>query len=273
MARLFRPRRRRRDQELILRNRGGSGATLAIRVEMALIRNNFLVPVVEAMLLWRSDFWLSRPRRKRGDFPDQCGDGATIQTKVDTSRPRTNSSRPWWKRCGCRAQSGDGATFQTKQRWRDYSDQGGDGASKNQFFASVMEAVWLWRSDWRRREFPHQGGNGATFRTKAEMARLFRPWRRQRDQEPILRDRGGDSATFWTKAGTARLLDRCGDGVTKKRFSWPRWERRSFDDQSGDGATSRPRRRHARLSRPKRRRRDFSDQGGHDLAKFLKNFL
>ena len=298
MARLFRPRRRRRDQKQILRDRVGNGAAVALRAETARpsrqcgdgvtfqteaetarLRNNFSWP------LWKrcefgdqsGDFpdqgWngatfqtraemvrLFRPRRRRRDFPHQSRDGPTIQTTAEMARPRTNLSRPWWKRWYFGDQSGDGATFQTKvetarlsgpkQRWCDYSDQGGDGATKEPIF---------------RNRF----GSGATltisfetFQTKAEMERLLRPRPRRPDQERILRARDGSCMTFALRVETARIskpkrgrrdfLDRCGDGVTKKRFSWQRWERRNFGDQRGDGASSRPR----------RRRCDFLDQSG-----------
>ena len=64
---------------------------------------------------------LSRPRRRRRDFSDQDGYGATFQTEADTARLRNNSMRPWWMRRDFSNQSGDnpdhgaqGATFRTK---------------------------------------------------------------------------------------------------------------------------------------------------------------
>ena len=150
---------------------------------------------------------------KKQFFGDRGGSGAFLAIRFETFQTKAETARL----------SG------LKRRWRDCSDQGGEGANKNQFFATVVEAVRLWRSDWIQREFTDQGGNGATFRTKAEMARLFRQWRIRRDQEPILRDRGGSSVTSAFRVETAQLstskwgrrdfLDRCGDGVTKKRFS------------------------------------------------------
>ena len=44
----------------------------------------------------------------------------------------------------------------------------------------------------RRRDFPDQGGDGATFQTKAETASCSRPRRRRRD----FPDQGEDGATF-----------------------------------------------------------------------------
>ena len=63
---------------------------------------------------------------------------------------------------GFRDQSGYGASFQNRC----------GGATKKQFFAIVVEAARILRSEWRRREFPYQGGDGAIFQTKAETARL-----------------------------------------------------------------------------------------------------
>ena len=139
--------------------RVGDGATFVIRVDTAR---------------------LSRPRRRPRDVKEQSQDGATIQTKAETARPRTNSSRPCWKWRGCRVQSGDGATFQTMRRLRDFPDRGGDGPSKKQFFVTIVEAVRIWRSEWRlsrprlkRRDFPDQSADGATIQTKAQTARLL----------------------------------------------------------------------------------------------------
>ena len=111
---------------------------------------------------------LSRPRLRRRDFPDQGGNGATFQTKAETTRP----FRPRWRR-------------------RDFSDQGGDGATKIVFLATEVDTVQLSRLSRRRRYPSDQDGDGATFQTKAETARLFRPKRRRSD----FPERGGDGET------------------------------------------------------------------------------
>ena len=118
-----------------------------------------------------------------------------------------------------------------------------------------MEAARLSRSEWRRQDFPDQGGDGATFQTEVgygatlairdataqtmvHAARLSRPRRRWRDQESIPRNKGGNDATFETKAETAQHYR-------------PRWRRRDFLDQHGDGATF------------KKGFQGFRDQGGY----------
>ena len=82
---------------------------------------------------------------KKQFFGDRGGSGATLTIRFETFQTKAETARL----------SGP------KQRWRDYSDQGGDGATKNQIFATVVEAVRLWRSDLRlfrprrkRRDFP-----------------------------------------------------------------------------------------------------------------------
>ena len=124
---------------------------------------------------------LFRPRRRGRDFPDQCGDGATFQTEVETVRPRLYSLQMRWIRCDFPYQCGDGATFQTK-----------------------AERAILSRPSLRRRDqeiIPrYQGGGGETFQNKAETARLFRPMLRRRD----FSDQGVDGATFQTEVETAR---------------------------------------------------------------------
>ena len=73
MPRLSRPRRRQRDQENIPCDRGGYGATLAIRVEMAHIK----VDTAQ----------LSRPGRRRrnqeSNSRDQGGDTASFQIMAE----------------------------------------------------------------------------------------------------------------------------------------------------------------------------------------------
>ena len=136
---------------------------------------------------------------------------------------------------------------------RDFQDQHGDGARLKKVFQGLS------RPRWRRRDFRDQDGYGATqetarlkrgrrdrpgqrdqnalfktFATEVETARLSRPRRRRRDQEPFHRDlsgsganfrvQSGDGATFQAKAETARLFR-------------PRRRRRNFTDRGGDGAT------------------------------------
>ena len=91
---------------------------------------------------------LCRPKRRRCDFLDQGGDGATFQTEVETARPRNHSSLP-------------------KRRRHDFSDQGGDGAT----FQTNAETARLFRPMRRRRNFSDQSGDGAIFQTEVETAR------------------------------------------------------------------------------------------------------
>ena len=169
---------------------------------------------------------LSRPRWRRRAFPGQYGDGAT-------KKKFSGLPRPMSRRRDFRNQSGYGATqkamarpaWSARQkiarsrlslpRWRrrDYPDRGGDNATKNQLFVTVVEAARCSRSEWKRRDFPDQGGGGAAFQDKAEAARLSRTRRRRCDQEHILRDRRGSGATFAFTVGMARFPDQGADAV------------------------------------------------------------
>ena len=90
-----RPSRRRRDQEIFPRYQGGDRATFRTNAETAR---------------------LFRLRRRRHDFPDKAGDGATkiifLAVEVDT----VQLSRTKWRRrdFSDQDQNGDGATFQNK---------------------------------------------------------------------------------------------------------------------------------------------------------------
>ena len=178
-------------------------------------------------------------------------------------RPRTSSLRPWWKQCDFGDQTGYSENLQTKaetaqlsepkQRWRDYSDQGGDGATKNQFFATVVEAVRLWRSDLRlsrprrkRRDFLDQSRDGATIQTKAETAR----------------PRTNSSQPWWKRCDFG---DQSGDGLNKKQFFGARG--RSHATLTIRFETFQTKAETGRLSRPMRRWRDYSDQGGDGATK------
>ena len=119
---------------------------------------------------------LSRPSRKRRDFRDHGGYGATglasatkkcyfntFATEVETarlSRPR----RRWRDQESFhRDQGGDDATFQTKaetarpfrsrRRRRNFSNRGGDGATKIIFLMTEVDTVQLSRQRRRRRDF------------------------------------------------------------------------------------------------------------------------
>ena len=136
---------------------------------------------------------LSRPTWRRRDFKkvfqgflDRGGDGATFATMVDTAR-----LRKW------RDSKGNGAnglasatkmcTFKTfatevdtarlcrpKRRWRDFSDQGGDGATFQTEVETARPILFSSRLRWIRRDFPDRGGDSASFQTKAERALLSR---------------------------------------------------------------------------------------------------
>ena len=117
---------------------------------------------------------LSRPTWRRRDFKkvfqgflDRGGDGATFATMVDTARLR---------------------------KWRDSKGNGANGlASATKMctfktFATEVDTARLCRPKRRWRDFSDQGGDGATFQTNAEMARLSRPRWRRRDQYYFPRD-------------------------------------------------------------------------------------
>ena len=122
--------------------------------------------------------------------------------------------------------------------------------------ARLSRPIWRWRFSglsrprWRRPDFRDHGGYGAT----QETARLKK---KRRDQEFIPRDQGGDSATFQTKAETARLSR----PTRRWRFSGlsrPRWRRPDFRDHGGYGATQET----ARLKKKSDQEFIPRDQGG-----------
>ena len=133
---------------------------------------------------------VSRPKQIRRDFPG----------KVETARPII--------------------TFSRRRRGRGrrvFPDQGGDGATKKQFFATKAETARFFRPRKSarlsrprrgRRYFSDQGGDDATknhfLATMAETARLFRPRSRRRD----FPDRDGDGDIFRPR----------GDDATKNQF-------------------------------------------------------
>ena len=195
-GRLFRPMRRRRD----FSDRGGNGATkiMFLAIEVDTVR-------------------LSRPGWRRRAFSDQGGDGATYQTEVETARPRLYSSRLRWIRCSFPDQCGDGRLFRPMRRRRDFSDRGGNGATKFMFLAIEVDTVRISRPGWRLREFSDQGGtgdfsdqceDGATFQTEVETAQPRLCSSQLRWIRCDFPDQGGDGAPFQTKAETARLTRR-----------------------------------------------------------------
>ena len=206
-----------------------------------------------------------RPKRRRRDFSDQGGDGATFQTGAETARLRNNSLRPWWMRRDFSNQIGNElSTVHTarlsrkrtetprlsgaRRRRRDISDQDGDGATLKKVFQGFLD----------------RGGDGATFATKVDTARLKRQLRSrfgQRDKNVLFqdfRDRGGDGATFQTEAETTRPI------IISLR---PCWKRRKFRAQGGNAAVFQTKAETARLFRPRRRRRDFPDRDGDGATK------
>ena len=96
--------------------------------------------------------WIRRDSGNFQVFRDRGGDVAIFQTEAEMAQ-----------------------VFRPRRRRRDFPYRGGDDATKKQFFATVVKAARLSRSEWRRRDFPDQVGDGATFWTKSETARLFRP--------------------------------------------------------------------------------------------------
>ena len=63
------------------------------------------------------------------------------------------------------------AIFQNKAETARFPDQGGDGATKNQFLTTKAETTRLSREKRRRHDPSDQDGDGAIFQTKAETAR------------------------------------------------------------------------------------------------------
>ena len=111
------------------------------------------------------------------------------------------------------------------RRWRDFPDNRGDGATKNQFLLTKEETTQLSRPKRRR----------ATFQTIAETAlpiiNSSRPRRRRRD-----------------------FPDQGGDGATKTKNLALRWIRCDFPDQVGDCMTFQIKADTAQFSRQRQRR-------------------
>ena len=151
-------------------------------------------------------------------------------------------------------------TFQTKAESCNFSDQEGDGAT----FQTEAETARLRQSSsrlrWIRRDIPYQGADGITFRTEAETTRLSIPGCRQHHFPEHGRDGPTKKMFLATAVDTARLW--------RSEWIWPtpRWIRRNFPDQGGDDATKNQilatKAETPRLSRPRRKWRDSSEQGG-----------
>ena len=329
----------------------GEGETFQNRVETARLRNNSLRPILcGAILAIRVEtsqttvhkVRLSKTRRRRHDFPDRGGDGATkkqfLVTKEETTRfftrLRNNSLRPIL--CGAilaiRVETSQTTVHKarlsrTRRRRHDFPDRGGDGATKKQFLVTNEETTRFFtrlrnnslrpifcgailairvetsqttvhkarlsRTRRRRHDFPDRGGDGATKKqflvTKEETTRFFRPKRRRRD----FLDQDGDGAIFQTDVETARpklyssrlrcircdFSDQCGEGATfqtiaetarpRSHSSRPRRRRRDFPDQGGDGATFQTTAETEWFSRPMRRlcdKKSLCDRGGRDAS-------
>ena len=80
-------------------------------------------------------------------------------------------------------------TAQTKSHTARFPDYEGD-------YATFQDEAQMARPRINSSLLIRQGGNGVTFRFKAERARLSRPSWRRRDQESILRDQSGHDAIF-----------------------------------------------------------------------------
>ena len=138
---------------------------------------------------------LSRPRRRRSNFPHKSGIGPTFQTKAvaaHISRPRRRRRD---QETVPRDHGGDGATFQTKANAARFSWPMGDGATFR------PKGTW--------RDFSVQSSCGATFQTRGHAARLSR--------------QGGSGATFQIKADAARLSVEDGGGATFQSFQILGW--------------------------------------------------
>ena len=245
MPRLSRPRRRRRDQENIPRDRCGYGGRPFIPGRDGL---TFQTKTESAHFF--------KPKGRCRDFPDRDKYGAT---KKSSLRPRWIHSIP-----GCRRHH--------------FPERGGDGATKKTFLATAVDTARPFIPGWRRPDFPDQDRVGAFFQTKREMPRFSRPRQIRRDQEIIL---APAMDTFHTRVQTASFsrtrrrrrdqenfpCDRGGYGATLVI-------RVDMAHTKVDTAQlSRPRRRRRnqilatkaetlRLSRPRRKWRDSSEQGG-----------
>ena len=135
---------------------------------------------------------LFRLRRRRRDFSDRGGDGAFFETTVETAAFQTKAEKVRPKINSSRAKAETTRLFRLRRRRRDFSDRGGDGA----FFETTVEtAAFQTKAEKVRPKINSS-------RVKAETTRLFRLRRRRRD----FSDRGGDGATFQTETETARLL-------------------------------------------------------------------
>ena len=154
-------------------------------------------------------------------------------------------------------------TFATEKFRRDVRDQVGYGAN-----------LWLRkRRDRRDQTFSDDSdrdGNGATFQTNMETARLYKSFSGPSRPSWLRRD----SENGATQEVTARQAWPARTKIAVSRHSRPRWRWRDFPERGGDGAIIQNGAETAtmklflatkvdivRLSRPGWRRHDFSDQG------------
>ena len=117
----------------------------------------------------------------RSNFCDRSGGGATKISRLVFGMAYSRDQELLFP--DFRDRKTEARLSRPRQRRRDFPDQGGDGAT----FQTKAETASLSRSRRRRRDFQNQGGDGATFQNKAETARLSRPSRRRRDQKSIPR--------------------------------------------------------------------------------------
>ena len=221
----------------------------------------FLATALDTARLWPSEWIWPTPRWIRRNFPDQGGDGATKNQILATKAETPRLSRP-------------------RRKWRDSSEQGGEGATFQTNAETALPRKISPRPLWIRGDPSYQGGDGLTFQTKTESAHFFkpkkmrcrkfsRPIRIRRDQESIL----APAVDFLTRrdfrrrqSGIFSIAHRDKYGATKKVSLRPRWIRRKFPEQGGEGATQKKILETAldtaRLSIPGWRRHHFRDRGG-----------
>ena len=113
----------------------------------------------------------SRPGWIRRDFPEKIGDGAIFQIKAETALLSRQKRRQRDQETIFRYRSGCGAGLRSECRRRDFPDQDGDGATFQTEEGDGATKKQFYGPNWIRCDFSDQVGDGATFQTEAETAR------------------------------------------------------------------------------------------------------
>ena len=214
-----------------------------------------------------------------------------LATALDTARLWPSEwiwPTPRWIRRNFPDQGGDGATknqilatkaetprlSRPRRKWRDSSEQGGEGATFQTNAETALPRKISPRPLWIRGDPSYQGGDGLTFQTKTESAHFFKPKGRCHDFPD--RDKYGASKKVslrprWIHSIPGWRLhhfpERGGDGATKKTFLAAAVDTTRPSYQGGDGLTFQAKTASAHFFKPKGRCRDFPDRDKYGATK------